>query len=195
MALSAALRHLGRSFALHPAAPPVLTSTAMWQASLLGLGLAIGVLVGGFALCFPFYQGVQPLLALPVVPVLSLVLLAGLGGCLRLLTGNGPNWAAAAFAATPVVLLQAVLAVLIVAPLGQLDAREPELAIGALLFTIGLTWGSALLHTAWLTCLGLSTRLSAPLAGLVALVAQVLAYWCWGLLAGEGLAFDFRDFI
>lgn len=195
MPLPAALRHLGRGFALHPAVPPVLTSTALWQASLLGLGLAIGVLVGGFALCFPFYQGVKPLLLLPVVPLVSLVLMAGVGGSLRLLAGKGQDWAAAAYAATPAVLLQAILAVLVVAPIGQLDAREPELAIGALVLILSLTWGTALLHAAWLTCLGLPSRLSAPLAGLVALVAQALAYWCWGQLAGEGLVFDFRDFI
>lgn len=195
MPLQAALRDLGRGFALHPAKAPVLTSTAMWQASLLGLGLAIGVLVGGFALCFPFYKGVQPLLALPIVPLASLVLLTGVGGLLRLLAGKGQDWAAAMYAATPAAVLQAILAVLIVAPIGQLDTREPELAIAALLFILLLTWGAALLHTAWLTCLGLPTRLSAPLAGLVALVAEVIAYWCWGLLAGEGLAFDFRDFI
>lgn len=164
----------------------------MAQAALLGVGLAVGLLVLGFSVCFPFYEGLRPLLALALVPLVGagVLTLAGLVFALSQRQPLGPTVAAAAYAAAPVLLLQAVLAVAVVAPLGHFQTRETEVALGLFLLVLSLTWGAALLHSAWVAWLGLPVRLSMPLAGLMAFVAQVLAYWCWVMLAGEGLAFD-----
>lgn len=192
----AAARALWAGFSVDPAhavrpSVPVMAGAAAWGlvVSLLSLGL-------GFALCFPFYEGVKALLTLAAVPLVSLGLLT-LGGLLLAALQRRPfreRAAAAAYSAAPVVVLQSLLAVAAVAPWGHFETRELELLLALPPLLLSLTWGATLLHSAWVAWLGLPSRLSMPIAGLAAVLAQAVAYWCWALLAGDGLAFDAQVF-
>jgi hypothetical protein len=191
-----AVRALWAGFSVDPATSKRPAVPVMAAAAALGAGLSIVILVLGFAFWFPFYEGPRALLALALVPLVSyaVLLLSGIALALRRGRPFGETAMAAAYSAAPVVLLQSVLAVAMVAPWGRLETREMELALALVPLVLSLTWGATLLHSAWLAWLGLPSRLSMPIAGLAALVAQALAYWCWAMAAGEGLAFDERIF-
>jgi hypothetical protein len=190
------VRDLWAGFAIDPASTPRPQPGAMVRAAALGVGLSALVLLAGWAICFPFDLGLLPTLLAAIVPLLTAGLLTLIGLGLQGLARRGGSErlpariAAAFYSASPVVLLQAVLAVAFVAPFGRLETREPELVWGVLALVLSLTWGAALLHSAWLAWLDLPPRLSQSIAGLLAFVAQLVALGGWTLLTSDDLRFD-----